>query len=118
MKLDPVDYQHIPPFIVTRARLHFVQWVPGGRSGFTFGRHIWVRRDKYVSIRNPALRSLVAHELVHVQQFKRQGVIRFSYRYVSEYLKNRFDGEDHKTAYLNISAEKEARVLQKKWEQM
>ena len=58
-----------------------------------------------------SLARFVVHELVHVRQFARQGYVRFMSRYLSEYWKGRLRGLDHRTAYLAISAEVEAREI-------
>lgn len=57
------------------------------------------------------LARFVIHELVHVRQFAELGYFRFMFRYVRDYLKGRFRGQDHRTAYLAISAEEEAREV-------
>lgn len=51
---------------------------------------------------------LLAHELSHVAQYRRLGAAAFLGRYVGEYLRGRFAGLDHRTAYLAISFEREA----------
>jgi hypothetical protein len=48
------------------------------------------------------------HELVHVQQIARLGLIRFYWRYLIEYLRLRRRGLRHFDAYRNISFEIEA----------
>ncbi len=57
------------------------------------------------------LARFVIHELVHVRQFAELGYFRFMFRYVKDYLAGRLRGEDHRTAYLAISAEEEAREV-------
>lgn len=51
---------------------------------------------------------LVNHELIHVAQIKRLGVIKFYTRYLLEYLKARRAGLSHDRAYRAISFEREA----------
>ncbi len=53
---------------------------------------------------------LIAHELVHVEQWRRQGVVPFLARYLSDYLRLRLAGESHWRAYAGISLEVEARA--------
>lgn len=51
---------------------------------------------------------LVNHEKIHLQQIRRDGVGRFYYRYVREYLTLRRLGLTHHEAYRGISYEQEA----------
>ena len=53
----------------------------------------------------------VVHELVHVRQFTELGYLRFTARYVKEYVAGRLRGQNHNTAYRAISAEIEARDI-------
>jgi hypothetical protein len=71
----------------------------------TFGRHILVRRD-FVGDE-----SLLAHELVHVWQWRDLGTARFLWRYVVPYLRERLRGRGHWKAYELIPLEAEARRL-------
>ena len=52
--------------------------------------------------------ALLRHELVHVRQAGELGVLRFVWRYVAEYLRNRHRGMPHDDAYRAISFEAEA----------
>ncbi len=54
---------------------------------------------------------LVIHELVHVRQFRDSGYVPFSLRYVYEYVRGLIGGKSLRDAYLDISAEKEARAV-------
>lgn len=54
---------------------------------------------------------LVIHELVHVRQFAEQGYVRFTARYLFEYISGRLRGEPHDDAYRGIKAEAEAREV-------
>jgi hypothetical protein len=85
---------------------------------------LWRRGITGVTIRNwvfvdPALLEgdpvrlgrLVIHELVHVRQFRDSGYVSFSLRYVFEYLRGLLGGKSLRDAYLDISAEQEARAV-------
>lgn len=50
----------------------------------------------------------VSHELIHVEQIEKLGWLYFYITYLWQYTKGRFQGLNHKEAYLNISYEKEA----------
>ncbi|MGH8870686.1 MAG: eCIS core domain-containing protein [Acidimicrobiia bacterium] len=52
---------------------------------------------------------LLVHELVHVRQWHELGVMRFLWRYLSAYLRGRWDRLGHRAAYLAIPLEVEAR---------
>lgn len=57
---------------------------------------------------------LINHELVHVDQIKRVGVLRFYFTYLKEYTLHRWRGIPHHQAYMDISYEKEAYEKQHK----
>ena len=76
--------------------------VPRGSAAMTLGRFVMIRRgredDEY----------LLAHELVHVRQYRERGVLRFLAGYLSRYLLLRLDGWGHKDAYRRLPEEIEA----------
>ena len=72
-----------------------------GTIAITFGRRIYVANG-YASD------ALLRHELVHVRQAGELGTLRFLWRYVSEYVRNRRRGMPHHAAYLAIPFEVEA----------
>jgi hypothetical protein len=67
----------------------------------TLGRRIYVAAGHETA-------SLLRHELVHVRQAGELGIVRFLWRYVSEYVRNRRRGMPHDEAYRSISFEAEA----------
>jgi len=67
----------------------------------TLGRRIFIAAGH-------ATDALLRHELVHVRQAGELGVIRFLWRYICEYLRNRRRGMSHDAAYRAISFEAEA----------
>lgn len=75
--------------------------VPKGSDGITIGPLVIVRRGAASSY-------LVAHESVHVSQWKRYGPVGFIARYVGSYLRWRLRGKSHRAAYLRIPQEIEA----------
>lgn len=76
--------------------------VPPGASAITIGSLISVRRDAAANER------LLRHELVHVEQWRRLGVVRFLWRYLGAYLGWRLHGHPHWAAYRRIPLEIEA----------
>ncbi|MCP4303287.1 MAG: hypothetical protein GY926_11995 [bacterium] len=52
---------------------------------------------------------LIVHELMHIEQWRRLGAIRHVAQYVSDYVRNRFQGYGHWESYKAIRLEVEAR---------
>ncbi|MEY4339165.1 MAG: hypothetical protein RLZ14_1015 [Actinomycetota bacterium] len=75
--------------------------VPRGFDGITLGRLVIVRRGRVTP-------GLLRHEVVHVRQWRRYGVLGFSLRYVGHYLLWRLRRKGHRGAYLRIPMEIEA----------
>lgn len=76
--------------------------VPPGADAITIGPLVSVRRRSAGSVR------LLRHELEHVRQWRRLGVVRFLWRYLGSYLGWRLRGYPHRSAYLRIPLEVEA----------
>jgi hypothetical protein len=71
----------------------------------TLGRVILLRRD------HAGDTALLAHELVHVRQWRELGGARFLWRYLGAYFQGRAAGLGHQRAYEAIPLEVEARTL-------
>ena len=113
-RLTPHEIAHydlVPAEIARRARVQKVPVLPPGMAGMTLGRFILVLRDDERSGR----RALLAHELVHVEQYAEVGIARFLWRYVGEYFANLWRLRSHRQAYLAISVEAEARAVSERW---
>ena len=80
-------------------------------DAFTLGRRVFLSRHsaRLLTERGPEGEALLAHEMAHVEQFRRLGVLPFLIRYVGEYQHGRRRGRDHAQAYTQISFEREAR---------
>ena len=93
-----------------RGRLANLLTSLAGASAIVFGRRIFLSRAASACVEDAAADAfrLLAHELEHVAQYRRFGAAPFLGRYVGEYLRGRFDGLDHRSAYLSISFEREA----------
>jgi hypothetical protein len=76
--------------------------VPPGSAAITIGRVVSVRK------RFAGDELLLAHELVHVRQWRSLGVTGFLVRYVGSYLRGRLRGYGHWAAYRRIPLEEEA----------
>ncbi|MEO8349389.1 MAG: DUF4157 domain-containing protein [Acidobacteriota bacterium] len=103
------------PSELDRVRLHrgrFARLLTSfaGASAIVFGRRIFLSRAGAACVEDaaPDAFRLLAHELSHVAQYRRFGAAPFLGRYVGEYLRGRFAGLDHRSAYLAISFEREA----------
>lgn len=99
------DFPLVPPADVVRARIVDVPCLTPGVAAMTLGRVILLRRDHADDL------ALVAHELVHVRQWRELGVARFLWRYLGAYLRGRLAGLSHQRAYEAIPLEVEARHL-------
>jgi len=99
------DFPLVPPADVARARIVVVPWLTPGVAAMTLGRVILLRRDRRRD------RALLAHELVHVRQWRELGPGRFLWRYLGGYVRGRMAGLDHQRAYEAIPLEVEAREL-------
>lgn len=73
----------------------------------TIGRRIWID-PRAAELGAELLERVVRHELVHVAQYRRDGVWGFLLRYGTEYLRGRLAGMSHGEAYRGISYEREA----------
>ncbi len=80
-----------------------------GADAMTLGRVVLLRRG------HTASRELLAHELVHVQQWARLGMVGFLRRYLSAYARNLVRLRSHRGAYLAIPLEVEARERARRW---
>lgn len=76
-------------------------------TGITLGRRIFVRHEAFTDDRIPM--ELLTHEVVHVVQFARDGVLPFLARYLAEYASGLARGMGDRQSYLNIGYEIEAR---------
>jgi hypothetical protein len=80
-----------------------------GILAITLGRHVYVA----ATVAEGEMEQLLRHELVHVGQIARLGMIRFYWRYVMEYVALRRRGFSSAEAYPRISFEVEAFAAEK-----
>jgi len=100
----------VPYDVAYQARFIKVPWLPFGAKGLTLGRYVLLVMGLH---RSPD--ELIAHELVHVYQYRRNGPWTFLWRYVSDYLMLRKLGNGHRKSYLLIGYEAEARSAVTNW---
>ncbi len=81
-----------------------------GAQAFVLGRQVFLSAGAARSIasRSHAGLALLAHELAHVEQYRRHGAPRFLFRYFFEYFALRARGRSHAVAYAGIAFEREA----------
>ena len=104
-------YDLVPPEIARRALVQKVPVLPRGAAGMTIGRFVFLLRDDA----RDGSSQLLAHELVHVQQYRRQGYLTFSARYLWHYGHGIVRLRNHKKAYRAIPAETEAYAAAAAW---
>jgi len=99
----------------TRARVrpHFPWWLrpflANGVVAITLGRYVYLAANTAEEKIEQSLR----HELVHVRQIARLGVLRFYWLYFREYIALRRSGLSSAAAYRRISFEVEAYAAEK-----
>lgn len=98
-------HPHVPLLDRRRARLWVVPVLTPGVRAMTLGRVVLVRAG------HAGDRALLAHELVHVRQWRERGAVGFLVGYLREYLRGRRAGLGHWAAYAAVGAEREARGL-------
>ncbi len=109
MRVSPVapeaagSFTHVDAGDVERARIVVVPLLTPGVLAMTLGRFVLVRRGHETNV------ELIAHELVHVEQWRRQGAIGFLWAYLGDYVRGRRSGLGHWDAYRAIRAEADAR---------
>ncbi len=99
------QFTHVSVRDLDRARLVRVPVLTPGIAGMTVGRWILLRRGRDHDA------DLVAHELVHVRQWRELGAMPFLVRYLGAYARGRWRGLGHRAAYEAIPLEAEARLV-------
>jgi hypothetical protein len=79
-------------------------------QAFVVGRRVFVSREaaREIAGSTPTGLALLAHELAHVEQYRRYGIARFLWLYFGGYLEGRVRGDSHARAYAAIPFEREA----------
>ena len=83
--------------------------ITGSRAAaITLGPVVLVRPDLFDAVVEGERAELVAHELIHVRQWRSAGVVGFVRKYFGDYLRLRLLGLGHDDAYRRIGYEWEA----------
>ncbi len=96
--------------LIREARPWFERIVLRGVEAIALPYVVYVRPRTYTRPRGEIAR-LVIHEVIHVNQWREEGYLRFAWRYVRDYVQGRLDGRSHREAYRAIGYEVEARAL-------
>lgn len=92
----------MPPGAIVK--YHFPWWLRPfllrGVAGITLGRRVYIEGKD--------VEGILRHELVHVAQIARLGIVRFYWIWIREYLGHRSSGLSAAEAYRRISLEIEA----------
>jgi hypothetical protein len=111
-EVEIAAYDLVPPEIARRARVQRVPLLPRHAGGMTIGRFIFLLDDR----RRDGNSKLLAHELVHVLQYRRLGYFAFSVRYLWHYAVGMVRYRlRHRVAYRNIPAEVAAYDAADRW---
>lgn len=108
-----VDLNGLNPVVLEMAYVRIApvwmrrMWI-GPVAAMTLPWAIYVRPDTLEADAR-ILGQLLVHELVHLRQWMEVGTLRYSYRYLFEYVRGRARGMSHHEAYLAIGFEVEAR---------
>lgn len=95
--------------VVFRPMPRSVAMLTGHRAAaVTLGPLVLVRPDLFDAVVAGDRAELVAHELIHVRQWRSDGVARFLQRYLGDYIRLRLVGLGHHDAYRRVGYEWEA----------
>ena len=97
-----VRYAHVDAIDTERVRIVVVPRLTPGIVAMTIDRFVLIRRGHEADV------GLIAHELVHVEQWRKLGVVAFLVRYLGDYVNGRRAGLGHWDAYRAIRFEAEA----------
>jgi len=102
---------YLPPgfdFAAVRIRVGVPLWAAGKPLTVTLRNTIYFAPGRF----DPSSRegiALLVHELAHVEQFHRLGLVGFTLRYLASYAANRLRGQRPHAAYFHIPLEIAAR---------
>ena len=98
-----------------RLRVGYPRWLSPflqkGVIAITLGRRVYLS-ERLLQRSEEELLRILRHELAHVAQVRRLGLLRFLYRYAREYVAARRRGVASFDAYEQISFEREARAAE------
>lgn len=98
--------------LAARVRLVRIPNLLGPYDGITLGVIVLLTKD----VPADGWSRLIAHELVHVRQWSDQGVIRFAWTYLTQFVIGLARTRNWQQAYRQIEAEVEARGITDDWQ--
>ncbi len=105
------SYQHLDPELARRVRVVKIPLLPGRYLGLTLGPLVLMQTCEP----DDGSSALLAHELVHVRQWREQGTVRFASGYVRSFASGWWRCRRWNEAYRAIPAEVEARAEASRW---
>ncbi len=109
---EEVDiYDVVDPKLAARVRVVDIPFIPGGYSGITLGPFVCLADPQPTT----GTSTLLAHELVHVQQWHDQGLAGFSWSYLRSFVVGMRNHRSWRKAYWDIPHEIEARANAEHW---
>lgn len=107
--------RYFPHLDLDGVRLHegVPRYVRGRPRGYVDRHRVYLAAG-WQDDADAELLALLAHELVHVAQYRELGSWRFRWAYLREYLAGRFGNLGHDAAYRNISFERAARQMEER----
>lgn len=108
---ERIAYTHVRSSTIDRARVRSLGWLPGQFKGITLGRTM------FLTTREPTdgTSTLIAHELVHVEQYSDRGWFGFLRWYLTDFARGLLAERNWMTAYRGVTAEVEARRTTQAW---
>lgn len=106
-------YDVVDKRLAARVRIVDIPFIPGGYSGMTLGRFICLADPQPTT----GTSTLLAHELVHVQQWHDQGAPTFLWTYLTSFVSGLKTHKAWRKAYSQIPQEIEARQAANNWAQ-
>jgi hypothetical protein len=104
-------FDHVPETVRNRTILFDIPWLPGSFAGITLGRYILLTRPP----RDDGSSTLIAHELVHVDQWSQRGAVRFLAWYLGDFWRELRSRRQWMPAYRAVRAEVQARERTRHW---
>lgn len=104
-------FDHVSERTRQRARLVAVPWLPHTFAGLTLGPLVLLDRAQPTD----GSSTLIAHELVHVEQWQRHGPLRFLVWYLGDFVRQYRTRRSWMESYRAIDAEVEARRRTRRW---
>ena len=108
------SYAHVDVATRDRARIRSLPWMPGAFQGITLGRNVFLAKEQP----DDGTSVLIAHELVHVEQWANRRPLGFLRWYLADFAKNLVAKRHWMRAYRAIEAEEEARKRTQYWTQI